>query len=292
MRRCSTRMRRSRVLPCVPPLGRRSGARATIQCGAPIVHVAFFRAPSCRERSPAHPPSSNTEDLGPLWSPCGGYGSSWFKSSLPDHVPSGREDGQHEIEPTWQHRRDTLPGTRRKRGCRARRRPTTRPPQVGDWPAALPRACGVLTPLLKAAGRWCAHRRYEALLALRHAAEQVRSASDNGASGPPRTVAMAPSAPHGRPRRPVARTRALPPPALAGSRARRPVLPRADIDAQHLALALGVQGGGHNDAHQYDAPTFAHLLGERVQREGAVGTIVERSPEETPHYGAEFRVDA
>ena len=59
----------------------------------------------------------------------------------------------------------------------------------------------------------------------------------------------------------------------------------------HLALAVGVDGGGDHDAHLGDAALLAHPLGERVEPEVAVRTAVERPLEEAPNDGVELGAD-
>ena len=55
----------------------------------------------------------------------------------------------------------------------------------------------------------------------------------------------------------------------------RTVLARADVDAQHLAFAVAVDGRGYDDAHLRDAALLAHELGEGAEPDVAVRAAIE-----------------
>ena len=89
------------------------------------------------------------------------------------------------------------------------------------------------------------------------------------------------------------RPAALPRGAAQEGQPERPVLAGADIDAQHLALAVGVDGD--DDAHLGDAALLAHALGERfepVEPELAVPAAIERPIEESFNDAVEVGSDA
>ena len=80
-----------------------------------------------------------------------------------------------------------------------------------------------------------------------------------------------------------------------GAQEREPegtVLAGAHVHAQDLALALGVDCGGHHDAHVDDASVLAHLLGQRVQPEIGVRTAVQGAAQERVHGCIQLLTDA
>ena len=60
----------------------------------------------------------------------------------------------------------------------------------------------------------------------------------------------------------------------------RALLTRPHVDAEHFALALAVDPGGHHDAHVDGPPVLADLLSQRIQPQAGIRPAVQRPAEE------------
>ena len=72
----------------------------------------------------------------------------------------------------------------------------------------------------------------------------------------------------------------------------RALLTRPHVDAEHFALALAVDPGGHHDAHVDGPPVLADLLSQRIQPQVGIRPAVQRPAEERLDAAVELLADA